>query len=165
MSVCWSNYESNLGSLLMAADQDALVAIRFASGSRAAGPETDWHDSSNSLLERAIQQLEEYFSGVRRTFEIPLRPTGTGFQRRVWTALQEIPYGTTLSYGALASRLGDLGAVRAVGAANGANPIPILIPCHRVVGSNGSLVGYGGGLDRKRALLELEQHHSGLFAP
>ena len=101
-------------------------------------------------------QLEAYFAGRRTRFELPLAPEGSDFQQRVWAALQEIPYGETESYGELAARIGSPGAARAVGLANGKNPIGIVIPCHRVVGSSGSLTGYGGGLDRKRALLDLE---------
>ena len=101
-------------------------------------------------------QLEEYFAGRRRDFDLPLAPVGTPFQRRVWQALREIPYGETVSYGALAARLGQPGAGRAVGLANGQNPISIVIPCHRVIGAGGALTGYGGGLERKRWLLALE---------
>jgi methylated-DNA-[protein]-cysteine S-methyltransferase len=104
----------------------------------------------------AIAQLRAYFAGELRTFELPLAPHGTPFQRRVWDALLAIPYGTTTTYGRLAQQLGDPRAVRAVGLANGRNPIPIIIPCHRVIGANGSLIGYGGGLERKQWLLERE---------
>ena len=109
----------------------------------------------------AAEQLDAYFAGERTTFDLPLAPQGSEFQRRVWAALQEIPYGKTESYGDLAARIGSPGAARAVGLANGRNPIGILIPCHRVVGSRGSLTGYGGGLDRKRQLLDLELAVSG----
>ena len=104
----------------------------------------------------ARAQLEDYFAGRRRTFDLPLAPVGTPFQRRVWEALREIPYGETVSYGVLAARLGQPGAGRAVGLANGQNPISIVIPCHRVIGAGGALTGYGGGLERKRWLLALE---------
>jgi len=109
----------------------------------------------------AADQLDDYFAGRRTRFELPLAPRGSGFQQRVWAALQEIPYGQTESYGELAERIGSPGAARAVGLANGKNPIGIVIPCHRVIGSNGSLTGYGGGLDRKRQLLDLELAVSG----
>jgi methylated-DNA-[protein]-cysteine S-methyltransferase len=109
----------------------------------------------------AAEQLDAYFAGELTTFDLPLAPRGSGFQLRVWTALREIPYGRTESYGELAQRIGSPGAARAVGLANGKNPIGIVIPCHRVVGSNGSLTGYGGGLDRKRRLLDLELAVSG----
>jgi len=118
--------------------------------------EDDGRGLTGEVLARAGQQLGEYFAGTRTTFDIPLDAPGTAFQRRVWDALRAIPYGTTLSYGELARRLGDVRATRAVGAANGKNPIPIIVPCHRVVGANGALTGFGGGLDRKRWLLEHE---------
>jgi methylated-DNA-[protein]-cysteine S-methyltransferase len=103
-----------------------------------------------------LEQLGEYFAGRRRTFTVPVRPEGTPFQRRVWQALQEIPYGTTISYSELADRIGDPNAVRAVGLANGRNPVPIIIPCHRVIGKDGSLTGFGGGMALKASLLRLE---------
>ena len=109
----------------------------------------------------AADQLDAYFAGERTTFDLPLAPLGSEFQQRVWAALLEIPYGATESYGDLAQRIGSPGAARAVGLANGKNPIGIVIPCHRVVGSNGSLTGYGGGLNRKRQLLDLERAVSG----
>ena len=103
-----------------------------------------------------VQQLLEYFSGQRKTFDFPLAPKGTPFQLAVWNALLEIPYGDTITYAELARRIGKPSAIRAVGAANGANPIPVIIPCHRVIGSNGTLTGYGGGIERKQWLLALE---------
>jgi methylated-DNA-[protein]-cysteine S-methyltransferase len=115
---------------------------------------------TDPVLAEARRELLAYFDGTLREFRIPLAPNGTEFQRRVWTALTHIPYGTTISYADLARRLGNLMAVRAVGAANGRNPIPIIVPCHRVIGSDGSLTGFGGGLDRKRWLL----HHEGALA-
>ncbi len=102
------------------------------------------------------EQLTEYFEGKRRDFSLPIAPEGSPFQRRVWEQLQKIPYGTTTSYGVIAERLGQPGAARAVGLANGANPIAVVVPCHRVIGGNGSLTGYAGGLDRKAALLRIE---------
>jgi methylated-DNA-[protein]-cysteine S-methyltransferase len=107
-------------------------------------------------VREVVKQLDEYFRGERQEFELELAPRGTPFQLAVWNELQRIPYGTTISYRELAERIGKPSAVRAVGAANGANPIPIVIPCHRVIGANGTLVGYGGGLQLKRALLALE---------
>jgi len=112
-------------------------------------------------LAEAAGQLAEYFAGERTGFELPLAMDGTGFQRRVWAALRDIPYGETISYGELARRIGSASASRAVGLANGKNPVSIIVPCHRVVGAGGSLTGYGGGLDRKRFLLALEQRVSG----
>ena len=114
-------------------------------------------------FEAAIAELREYFAGERRTFTVPLAPAGTPFQLRVWRALLEIPYGETTSYGELAQRLGQPTASRAVGLANGSNPIPVIIPCHRVIGANGSLTGYGGGLPIKQRLLALERSGDRLF--
>ncbi|HEX8984980.1 MAG TPA: methylated-DNA--[protein]-cysteine S-methyltransferase [Bryobacteraceae bacterium] len=111
---------------------------------------------SHPLIDEAVRQLEEYFARRRRRFDLPLDLRGTGFQTRVWKALLEIPYGETRSYGELASKLGMPGAARALGAANGSNPVAIVVPCHRVIGSGGRLTGYGGGLDRKKFLLDLE---------
>jgi methylated-DNA-[protein]-cysteine S-methyltransferase len=122
-------------------------------------PEPRGRDAA--LFKAAADQLDAYFAGERTTFDLPLAPVGSEFQQRVWAALQEIPYGQTESYGEVAERIGSLGAARAVGLANGKNPIGIFIPCHRVVGANGSLTGYGGGLDRKRQLLDLELAVSG----
>jgi methylated-DNA-[protein]-cysteine S-methyltransferase len=118
--------------------------------------EDDGRGPAGELLEHARRQLAEYFARSRSTFDLPLDAVGSVFQRRVWDALRAIPYGTTVSYSELARRLGDSRATRAVGAANGRNPIPIIVPCHRVVGARGDLTGFGGGLDRKRWLLEHE---------
>ncbi len=108
------------------------------------------------MLRATADQLREYFAGARTTFDVPMRLEGTAFQRIVWELLLEIPYGETWSYGQLAKRIGPDASPRAVGAANGSNPIPVIVPCHRVIGANGKLVGYGGGLDKKVGLLELE---------
>jgi methylated-DNA-[protein]-cysteine S-methyltransferase len=116
---------------------------------------TGWQRHDRAFVDVATQ-LKEYFEGRRREFELPLAPEGTPFQLRVWNALLEIPYGETISYGELAARIGDRSASRAVGLANGSNPLPIVIPCHRVIGSNGKLTGYGGGLPIKERLLALE---------
>jgi len=164
--------DSPLGPLTLAADrQGALVYLGF--GERdprtrlltALDPGAAGLATGPEPLAPVLAQLAEYFQGRRRSFELALAPRGTPFQLRVWAELQRIPYGRTLSYGELARRLGDPGLSRAVGAANGANPISIIIPCHRVIGADGSLTGYGGGLPIKRALLALEQPVSGrLFA-
>lgn len=118
------------------------------------------HDDSwsedNKPFNAVIKQLDEYFDGKRQDFDLPLRPAGTEFQRQVWQALQQIPFGETWSYGELAKHVGTPNAYRAVGAANGINPIPVIIPCHRVIGSNGKLTGFGGGLEAKAFLLNLE---------
>ena len=113
------------------------------------------------MLDEAVRQLGEYFAGERRDFDLPLDPVGTPFQLTVWAALRDIPYAETINYGQLAGRVGNPHASRAVGLANGRNPISIVVPCHRVIGANGSLTGYGGGLDRKRTLLELERRTAG----
>lgn len=112
--------------------------------------------TSRAVLAETERQLDEYFAGERTSFDLPLALRGTPFQLRVWRALCDIPYGETISYGELARRVGAPGAARAVGLANGRNPVPIIVPCHRVIGANGTLTGYGGGLDRKRWLLALE---------
>jgi len=146
---------TTIGKLLLVADSHALTEIRFAG---TWGPDDigrDWQ-RGGEVLERGERQLAEYFEGSRREFELPLEPAGTEFQHRVWHTLRAIPFGTTISYAELARRIGEPSAVRAVGAANGKNPIPIVIPCHRVIGSDGSLVGFGGGLPLKRRLLQLE---------
>jgi methylated-DNA-[protein]-cysteine S-methyltransferase len=148
---------SPVGRLLLSGGE-ALSGISFRGGSRAAAVAAGWKHDREPFRE-AIAQLEAYFEGERREFDLALAPQGTAFQRGVWEMLRTIPYGETISYGELAARLGRSGAARAVGAANGRNPIPIVIPCHRVVGSNGSLTGFGGGLDVKRRLLALEARH------
>ena len=119
----------------------------------------DWVRDDTAFAD-AVAQLEDYFAGQLTSFDLELELIGTAFQRRVWTALQTIPYGETASYGQIAEQIGSPGAARAVGLANGHNPISIIVPCHRVIGSNGSLTGYGGGLDRKRALLDLERNRT-----
>jgi len=155
--------DSPVGRLLLAGDGESLSCIRFPSGRRAGGPERGWR-CEDAPFREARRQLEAYFAGAHRSFTLPLAPRATPFQARVLEALGRIPYGETRSYKDIAVALGDPGAVRAVGSANGRNPLPIVIPCHRVVGSDGSLTGFGGGLERKRFLLDLERRHSGLFA-
>ena len=141
-----------LGALRLYADADELVGIDLPG--RDAGPGVE---QRSAVLVRAEEQLAEYFAGERRVFDLPLAPRGTGFQTRVWRTLLRIPYGETWSYGELARAIGRPAASRAVGAANGRNPIPIIVPCHRVIGANGSLTGYGGGLPIKRWLLDHER--------
>jgi methylated-DNA-[protein]-cysteine S-methyltransferase len=114
--------------------------------------------SDDPLLVEAAGQLRAYFARELREFDLPLAPSGTGFQRRVWDAVSAVPFGATASYAEIAAAIGTPSACRAVGAANGRNPLPVIVPCHRVVGSTGALTGYGGGLERKRALLDLEAH-------
>jgi methylated-DNA-[protein]-cysteine S-methyltransferase len=151
--VAWSEWEGPGLSLRLTAGDSGLRAIEFAPVAPPPGSRQDAHP----LLTETRRQLQEYFEGLRREFTLPLDPRGTDFQLRVWRALQSILYGETRSYGELAQVLGMPHASRAVGAANGANPLPIVIPCHRVVGSTGKLVGYGGGLPMKKRLLELER--------
>jgi methylated-DNA-[protein]-cysteine S-methyltransferase len=141
--------------LIVASDGSAIVGVWMAN---AAPDDESWADrrGTDDLLVEAREQLTEYFAGHLRTFDVPLAPNGTDFQRRVWSALREIPFGTTISYAELARRVSSVAAVRAVGAANGRNPIPIIVPCHRVIGSDGSLTGFGGGLPRKQWLLRHE---------
>jgi len=144
-----------VGRLLVAGDEKGLRKISFQGGSHAIKPAEDWRRTEEPFRQ-AIGQLEAYFAGELRRFNLTLAPVGTPFQREVWSRLRMIPYGETVSYGELARRLGRSTAYRAVGAANGSNPIPIVIPCHRVIGADGSLTGFGGGLAIKRQLLELE---------
>jgi methylated-DNA-[protein]-cysteine S-methyltransferase len=154
--VSFTQIESPLGPLLLAADETGVRYIEFVNGRRTARPDPEWHEDSNRLQE-PVRQLRAYFAGELETFDLPLAPAGTTFQLSVWRRLCEIPYGETISYGELARRLGNPNASRAVGLANGANPIPIVIPCHRVIGSSGKLTGYGGGLPIKEKLLALER--------
>ena len=148
-------YESPLGTLLLVGEHGFLIGVYFED--HVNGPPTprDAHESP-AAFDHVTTQLDEYFDGSRREFDLPVRPIGTEFQRRVWAGLSDIFYGTTESYGDLAHRLGDRKASRAVGLANGKNPISIIIPCHRVLGADGSLTGYGGGVDKKLWLLRHE---------
>lgn len=149
----FSVYDSPVGPLLLSGDAAALTGLWFGDASDA----RDGWTPDDARFEVERRQLDEYFAGTRSDFDFPLRLEGGGeFERQVWDALLAIPYGTTTTYGEIATALGDVGASRAVGAANGRNPIAIVVPCHRVIGANGKLTGYGGGLDNKRALLALE---------
>lgn len=147
---------SPVGPLLLAADDTHLHGIWFGASRHPQPPAARLHEGDNALLRETRSQLDGYFAGQRRDFELPLQPAGTAFQREVWAMLARIPYGETWSYGELARRIGKPAAVRAVGAANGRNPIPIVLPCHRVIGADGSLTGFGGGLPTKAFLLRLE---------
>jgi len=149
-------FESLIGPLLIAGDADALRCILFPKNGKSAKPEPGWIESSTGPVAQAVTQLREYFAGRRTEFDLPLAVEGTPFQRTVWRALQEIPYGETISYGQLARRVGNPKASRAAGSANGKNRIPIVIPCHRVIAAGGKLGGFGGGLPVKQALLTLE---------
>lgn len=152
-------HDTPIGELLLAGDEEALSLIGFPQGRMRHEPETDWIYKEKPFRE-AKRQLDEYFSGARREFDLPLRLDGTEFQLLVLNELRRIPYGETTSYREVAERIGRPTAVRAVGAANGRNPLPIVVPCHRVVGASGDLTGFGGGLDTKEALLRLEAEHS-----
>ena len=161
-SACYARIESPLGALLLAADDAGLRQIRFVNGRHPASPDPSWQEDSTPL-QPAIRQLRAYFAGELEAFDLRLAPEGTPFRLNVWRELCEIPFGKTISYGELARRIGNPKASRAVGLANGSNPIPIVIPCHRVIGSNGRLTGYGGGLPIKEKLLALEHRHLRLF--
>ncbi|MBU6510579.1 MAG: methylated-DNA--[protein]-cysteine S-methyltransferase [Gammaproteobacteria bacterium] len=147
--------QTPVGKLLLAGDAQGLRHVDFQDGPHPAKPQADWQKDEKPFRE-VIKQLKEYFAGQRRSFDLPLAPEGTDFQLKVWRALRGIPFGATWSYGQLAKRIGKPKASRAVGAANGQNPLPIIVPCHRVIGANGSLTGFGGGLKIKQQLLELE---------
>ena len=152
--------DSPVGPLMLAADENGLRHIEFRDN-RHPADRSDWHGGDNEILNAAEAQLREYFDGERRDFDLPLAPQGTEFQRVVWQELARIPYGVTISYAQLAQRVGNASAMRAVGAANGRNPLPIVLPCHRVIGADGALTGFGGGLPTKQFLLQLE----GALAP
>ena len=151
--------DTPIGDLLLAGDDSGLALVGFPEGSMRRDPDPAWIYSEKPFAE-ARRQLTEYFAGTRQAFDLPLQPTGTEFQLRVLEELERIPYGKTCSYSELAERIGRPRAVRAVGAANGRNPIPIIIPCHRVIGASGDLTGFGGGLAAKEALLRLEMENS-----
>jgi methylated-DNA-[protein]-cysteine S-methyltransferase len=156
-SMVYTWMESPVGRLLLAADEKGLRQLLFRGK-----PEKGWREDPEALAE-PVRQLRAYFAGELHDFDLPLAPEGTPFQLRVWRELRNIPYGQTISYGELARRIGSPNGSRAVGLANGANPISIVVPCHRVIGSNGKLTGYGGGLENKELLLALEKEHP-LFA-
>ena len=156
MATCYQWMESPTGRLLLVADEAGLRQVSFAHGRTPARVAPAWEADDRHLRE-PMRQLRAFFAGELERFDLPLRPEGTAFQQRVWAALQKIPYGTTISYGELARRLGNPAASRAVGLANGSNPIAIIIPCHRVIGSSGKLTGYGGGLENKQWLLDFER--------
>lgn len=159
----YSRLLTPVGELILTASDTALTGVYFPTSRRGTPPthHANWIEAqddtpSGKILARTATQLTEYFAGQRTTFDLPLEALGSPFEHRVWNALRTIPYGTTTSYGELARRLGDPKGSRAIGTANGKNPIPIIVPCHRVIGANGELTGFGGGLDTKRWLLEHE---------
>ncbi|WP_294404762.1 methylated-DNA--[protein]-cysteine S-methyltransferase [uncultured Clostridium sp.] len=150
------SYDSDFGRIIITEENKCITEIIMGN--------SEYNSSINSpyesdLIKNAYNQLQEYFSGKRKSFDLPLAPKGTDFQKKVWKALQEIPYGSTCSYKDIAVKIGNKNSCRAVGNANNKNPIFIVIPCHRVIGANGSLVGYGGGLDLKKKLLDLEKNN------
>lgn len=148
---------SPLGTMLLIARADALTGIHFEGERYQPAIGADWQRTANHRVLRAARaQLDDYFAGGRTSFDLPLAPVGTPFQRAVWKAIATVPFGATIAYRELAARAGRPGSIRAAGAATGRNPWTIVVPCHRIVGSNGALTGYAGGLDRKRALLALE---------
>ena len=157
MTIHTTFVDSPVGPLFVAASDDGLRAIEFRANRHPVKRDGDWQPGDNAVLRLARKQLGEYFAGKRRTFDLPLSPRGTEFQRSVWTTLATIPYGETVSYLEIAQAIGNPKAVRAVGAANGRNPLSIIVPCHRVIGSSGALTGYAGGIPIKRWLLALEQ--------
>ena len=159
--VVYTYMKSPNDTILLARNEAGLTHINFQEGKHKVQPGVSWRREDGPLLE-AIDQLRAYFDGNRQSFDLPLAPNGTSFQQRVWRALQDIPYGDTITYGELASHIGRPTASRAVGAANAQNPLPIVIPCHRVIGANGKLTGYAGGLNIKQALLDHEQRVSGV---
>ena len=156
MTVFFRHIDSPIGRLLIAADDDGIRAVEFPENRHPVKREGEWREGDHPLLDEAARQLGEYFAGERRGFDLPLAPRGTEFQRKVWLALRGIPFGQTWSYAQLAKSIDTMQAMRAVGAANGRNPIPIIVPCHRVIGANGTLTGFGGGLPTKEFLLRLE---------
>jgi methylated-DNA-[protein]-cysteine S-methyltransferase len=154
-ALLYTTIESPIGELLLLGDDQALRGLYVQDGRKRMRIAPDWEQAASPFANVAAQ-LDEYFDGRRTTFDVPLAMHGTTFERRVWRALQGIPYGETASYGEVARRIGQPSAARAVGLANGRNPISIIVPCHRVIGANGALRGYGGGLERKRILLDVE---------
>jgi methylated-DNA-[protein]-cysteine S-methyltransferase len=160
----FSRIGSPIGELLLLSDGHALCGLSMQEGRHPLRVRPEWKPDDGPFGE-VRDQLAGYFAGERTTFELPLRLDGSPFQRQVWNALREIPYGTTTSYGEIARRVGRPGAARAVGLANGQNPIAVIVPCHRVIGADGSLTGYGGGLERKQLLLGLEARAAEAEAP
>jgi methylated-DNA-[protein]-cysteine S-methyltransferase len=160
-ALVYTHMESPLGRLLLTGDGHVLHGLHMEEGRRPVGVHPDWIEAEDAF-EEVRTQLGGYFAGRLTSFDVPLQLEGTPFQREVWQGLLEIDYGETISYGELARRIGRPRAVRAVGLANGQNPIAVIVPCHRVIGADGTLTGYGGGLDRKRLLLDLEAR---LLAP
>ena len=163
MTVFYDIFPTPVGPLLLVADDEGLTGVHFEPAEGGHRIDPAWQRAGDvpgadaaGIIATTRAQLADYFAGARRSFDLPLVPRGTDFQRRVWQLLREIPYGQTISYAELARRAGNPKAMRAVGAANGRNPLPVVVPCHRVIGADGSLTGFGGGIERKRWLLERE---------
>lgn len=154
--IVFTTIDSPVGPLLLATDADGLRLIEFSQPRHPVQRSAEWREGAHPTLDAARTQLDEYFAGRRTGFDLRLSAQGTPFQRGIWSALAEIPYGQTVTYGEVASRAGHAGAMRAVGAAVGRNPVPIVVPCHRVMGADGSMTGFSGGLPVKRQLLVLE---------
>lgn len=159
----YSYVESPIGRMLVTRDERGITGLDLPNSRQPRRVRAEW-ERDDTAFDDVRTQLAEYFAGERREFDLPLHMIGAAFQRRVWEALCAIPYGETTSYGKIAAAIGEPGSARAVGAANGQNPVPIIVPCHRVIGADGSLTGYGGGLPTKRWLLEHEGAQTGLFA-
>ena len=149
---CIYKYNSIIGDIFISDDENSLLSVKFVNHNFIENKE-------NKIIRQTIKQLDEYFNGKRKKFELPLNPKGTEFQKKVWLQLMNIPYGKTATYKDIATQIGDPKASRAVGNANNKNPIAIIIPCHRVIGSNNKLTGYAGGLDKKEKLLNLEKNN------
>ncbi|HIS89547.1 TPA: methylated-DNA--[protein]-cysteine S-methyltransferase [Candidatus Avigastranaerophilus faecigallinarum] len=149
---CIYKYNSIIGDIFISADENSLLSVKFVNHNFIENKE-------NKIIRQTIKQLDEYFNGKRKKFELPLNPKGTEFQKKVWQQLMNIPYGKTSTYKDIATLIGNTNASRAVGNANNKNPIAIIIPCHRVIGSNNKLTGYAGGLDKKEKLLNLEKNN------
>jgi methylated-DNA-[protein]-cysteine S-methyltransferase len=158
MKIYTTHYSSPVGYLKIQCSDEHVQAVLFLND------KNEEHDDEHPLLQICVHQLDEYFSGARKEFDLPLQQNGTAFQQKVWDLLYKIPYGKTISYNELSKQYGDLKAIRAVASANGKNNLAIIVPCHRVIGSNQSLTGYAGGLGRKKWLLEHEaKFHSGVM--
>jgi methylated-DNA-[protein]-cysteine S-methyltransferase len=158
----YRRFRTPLGAMEVTADRAGLRGLRFVEASRPTASDAGWQ-TGGKLVDRAAAELAEYFAGQRQCFDLPVAPVGSSFDQELWRALAEVPFGTTVTYGELAARVGRPRAARAVGAAAHRNPIAIVIPCHRVIGSDGRLVGYAAGLERKQWLLALEQGQSSTF--
>lgn len=156
-----ASYRSPLGEMLIISTTEALVGLHFIGQKYFPRLDDNWKTDPNlGPIRATIEQLDEYFAGKRHHFEVPLAPFGTSYQHAIWKAIASVPYGETITYGEIARRAGHSRDARAAGAATGQNPIGIIVPCHRVIGANGKLAGYAGGLDKKRALLALEAEHA-----